>query len=199
MNWVIVQSVLQHLGVDQANFLNPFEEHQEGKQEGEEKSPRTENSSSHNMDCGQTKKKVSFQNKIKVILVPTVAEYHRAGCDLWWGEADYAAMRESFRAEIETALREDSSLQNNIYMAMTKLYQPDEVEIGCEDPGVLSHRSSVNYTRKLGESAECAVGKTEPFDTPKEDKTRLDSGNQAKHSISSASTHIKRKEAVFVH
>jgi hypothetical protein len=71
------------------------------------------------------KRRVSFHPKIKVILVPTASEYHDAGCDLWWNESDYVSMREDFRQEIGLALRNDPSLNNDIFEAMNRLYQPN--------------------------------------------------------------------------
>ena len=75
----------------------------------------------------QNKKTVSFNKKIRVILIPTAKEYHEAGCDLWWREEDYYYMREDFRCEVEDIIRQDLSLNNDINLAMHKLYQPESI------------------------------------------------------------------------
>jgi len=218
MNY-IVQSVLQHLGVDQVNFLNPFEEsnnnNNNNNNQDMEKLPITENNSSHNGQLDnftqsipaspKRKKTVTFQNKIKVILVPTVAEYHRAGCDLWWGPGDYDIMRESFRSEIETALREDRSLKNNIYLAMTKLYQPASESFSSSDDVESDHAVVVPVdSTKLSTTEPSIKDKQNPnemslFDPFKDEKrSSLDTGSN-KHNSNLMSTHMKRKEAIFIH
>lgn len=117
----IFRSILQHFGADESNhFLDPFSDSStavdQTKHDGQTECIETTQNSKH----------VTFHNKIKVVLVPTAMEYQQAGCDLWWNERDYYFMRESFREEIETLLKHDSSLQNNIFSAMKKLYQPGE-------------------------------------------------------------------------
>lgn len=189
MNY-IVQSVLQHLGVDQINFLNPFEE--EGDKDKIESSsvnkmenPIITNNTTCTSSLNRKKKTVTFQNKIKVILVPTVAEYHHAGCDLWWKPIDYETMRESFRCEIETALRNDYSLQNNIYLAMTKLYQPNQSDL-CHDHGEINKQQELSETVSSKSDERCLAD--------------INSGNQTKHSaMPSTSTRMKRKDSVFIH
>ena len=91
-----------------------------------------------------SRKQVKFYHKIRVVLVPCAAEYHEAGCDLWWSEIDYHNMRESFREEIEETLRKDPTLQNNLYCAMKKLYQPSVGESSIEDCSMGNSKSLVS-------------------------------------------------------
>ena len=81
----------------------------------------------HNKQQQNNKKTVTFNKKIRVILIPTAKEYHEAGCDLWWREEDYYYMREDFRCEVEDIIRQDLSLNNDINLAMHKLYQPESI------------------------------------------------------------------------
>lgn len=77
-------------------------------------------------DSIRKNRRVHFNNKIKVILVPTAQEYHDAGCgrDLWWSSKEMDNMLENFRKEIATTLKNDRTLNNDLTAAMTKLYQP---------------------------------------------------------------------------
>ena len=126
MNYLF-QTLLTHLGVENVDgfLLDPF---QSGSLNFDVCDKSTEESSVNSVpetEVKVPKKSVRFHNKIKVILVPMASEYHDAGCDLWWKDNDYVKMREDFRAEIDLALKCDESLHNDVYAAMTKLYQPE--------------------------------------------------------------------------
>jgi hypothetical protein len=112
----IFQYIFKNLGIDESNNL--FESLDD------ERHVRIKDKSKTICIEEERKNRVTFHTKIKVILVPSAAEYHEAGCDLWWTEQDYQLMRDSFREEIETTLHEDPTLNNNIFLAMSKLYQP---------------------------------------------------------------------------
>ena len=128
MNFIMT-TLLRHLGVDE-DYLSQEEVWEKEKQlqfsdiSKSFKTPEETPLSSGRTDTKENKK-VCFNQKIKVILVPTASEYIQAGCDLWWSQDEFDRIRDDFRREVEMALREDPSLENNVYRAMTKLYQPN--------------------------------------------------------------------------
>lgn len=53
---------------------------------------------------------ITFNNRVSVILVPTSAEYLKAGCDLWWSNRDLVRFKFDFLTEIRHLLSQDSSI-----------------------------------------------------------------------------------------
>lgn len=70
------------------------------------------------------KKKVSFSEKSKVVLIPSRGEYKKHGLanEIWWGVEDYVYFKASARLEVMDLLEK---YDGNIRCALTALYQPD--------------------------------------------------------------------------
>lgn len=75
------------------------------------------------------KKKVKFQPAVRVVLIPSRAEYATADItvELWWDESDYTAFKTAAVSELKSLMR----LRNicNSKEAIRLLYQPNEEDI----------------------------------------------------------------------
>lgn len=85
------------------------------------------------------KQKVRFNSAVKVVLIPTVAEYKEANLTdlLWWCEDQYKEFKKSALAELKLFLLTYSSLDTKA--ALKIIYQPNE-NSQVED---IIHRSDV--------------------------------------------------------
>ena len=54
--------------------------------------------------------RVSFNQKVSVVLIPQGVEYKRAGCDLWWATPDYDLFKKDLLQEIRHAMEKDPTL-----------------------------------------------------------------------------------------
>ena len=75
------------------------------------------------------KKKVKFQPAVRVVLIPSRAEYATAdiSIELWWDDSDYTAFKTAAVSELKSLMR----LRNicNSKEAIRILYQPDEEDL----------------------------------------------------------------------
>jgi hypothetical protein len=56
--------------------------------------------------------RVSFDQRVSVILIPQASEYKKAGCDLWWTTAEYHLFKEEFLQEIRLTMEKNPELEN---------------------------------------------------------------------------------------
>ena len=54
--------------------------------------------------------RLSFCERVSVVLIPQSVEYRRAGCDLWWNSDDYIRFREDFIDEMNQCIATDPSI-----------------------------------------------------------------------------------------
>jgi hypothetical protein len=70
--------------------------------------------------------KVSFNNRVTVVLIPERKEIKEAQCDLWWGRNDFSAFQQSAHSEIRLyAMYENINCKE----AKNMLYQPSENDL----------------------------------------------------------------------
>jgi hypothetical protein len=69
------------------------------------------------------KKSLTFDRRVSVILIPSLAEYRAAGCDLWFSQEDVERSRGESRREIQYVLQNSPFIQD-VATAMRILYQP---------------------------------------------------------------------------
>lgn len=71
-------------------------------------------------------RKVSFNTRVTVVLIPERKEIKEAQCDLWWGRNDFSAFQQSAHSEIRLyAMYENINCKE----AKNMLYQPSENDL----------------------------------------------------------------------
>jgi hypothetical protein len=65
-------------------------------------SGETPKSPADGLTCG---KRLSFNNQVSVVLVPSIKDYKEAGCDLWLTHADYHRYRNAYASELEAVAK----------------------------------------------------------------------------------------------
>jgi len=71
-------------------------------------------------------RKVSFNNRVTVVLIPERKEIKEAKCDLWWNRNDFVSFQQSAHSEIRLyAMYENINCKE----AKNMLYQPSEKEL----------------------------------------------------------------------
>lgn len=102
----------------------------------------------------EIKRRISFHNKIAVVLIPKADEYFEAGCDLWWNEDDYEVMREDLKEDIEVILR-DSDDSLSLSEAIRELCQPEEISLkNCAYNSTISTMPTLSHCRYGGTTTE---------------------------------------------
>jgi hypothetical protein len=66
------------------------------------------------------RKRVHFHERILVVTIPSLEEYRKCGCDLWWTSEEMKATRKRFHKEIIYEMQIDPSLRN-VYDTIKKL------------------------------------------------------------------------------
>ena len=78
--------------------------------------------------CVKNKKKITFNYKVDVILIPSIQEYSDLISSLWWSKKDLLCFRQSSRDELyELIQRHDFTMP--LKQAMKFLYQPGNMTI----------------------------------------------------------------------
>ena len=78
--------------------------------------------------CIKNKKKITFNCKVHVILIPNINDFSDLITSLWWSKKDLLFFRESSRDEIQELIqRHDYKMP--IKQAMKFLYQPGNMTI----------------------------------------------------------------------
>lgn len=76
-------------------------------------------------------KKISFNSRVTVVLIPERKEIKAAGCDLWWNRNDYTSFQQSAQSEIRLyAMYENINCKE----AKSMLYQPSESDLTKDEP-----------------------------------------------------------------
>lgn len=92
-------------------------------------------SSSDNSPSSGAKRRrsVSFDGAVKVVLIPTCAEYARAGLarSLWWSEHDCAAFKQQAVVELRAIL---ARYKLDARAAIQMLYQPNPTQADADGP-----------------------------------------------------------------
>jgi hypothetical protein len=71
-------------------------------------------------------RKISFNSRVTVVLIPERREIKDAGCDLWWARNDYSTFQQSAQSEIRLyAMYENINCKE----AKSMLYQPSENDL----------------------------------------------------------------------
>jgi hypothetical protein len=91
----------------------------------EDARPRELDASPDSVSAQLHKSRVKFNTAVRVVLIPTVAEYRTARLAeaLWWADPDYKNFKESALAELREYL--NAHPQQNSKSAISHLYQND--------------------------------------------------------------------------
>ena len=73
----------------------------------------------------KTRKKITFDNVVNVILIPCAKEMESIKNEIWWSKIDYATFYVSARKELRDFMEENSPI--NRVQAMKLLYQPSTI------------------------------------------------------------------------
>jgi len=75
-----------------------------------------------NIHRKKTRKKITFDNVVNVVLIPSAKEMESIKNDIWWSRIDYTTFYVSARKEVSDFIEQHYPM--NQYQAMKLLYQP---------------------------------------------------------------------------
>eukprot|EP01041_Mallomonas_annulata_P004351 gene4351-8661_t len=117
---------------------------------------RTNNTSTKSLRKEFIKKKIKFDNKVRVILIPTREEYFEVGLGecLWWASTDYSSFKQAAGVEFRAML---SLCNMDAKAAIALMYQSDPK---CALNGAVAVTNSSNS--KPGESCQKCISTCTP-------------------------------------
>jgi len=88
-------------------------------------------------EAASPKNKVTFCHEVKVVLIPTKEEYHKAklACDIWFQEHEYQSIKGEIASEVRDFILEQANKKNfmTVREATRMLYHPENTQTSESD------------------------------------------------------------------